>query len=151
MKFGECKKMQYSLYFVLKERKGAWRTSTGRRRIGVKEVKKETFKDQVPCSLLFSCTLCIMWLCDLQIVTKDNEDHLTKRYKKYIVCLWVFKTGSAFESWRSIASPPWTLTRQNSATTALAVLKSFNHASWCLLMLLDAFWFFNLIDTYWCL
>ncbi|CAL1145298.1 unnamed protein product [Cladocopium goreaui] len=32
---------------VMKERKGAWRTSTGRRRIGVKEVKKETFKDQV--------------------------------------------------------------------------------------------------------
>lgn len=32
---------------VMKERKGAWRTSTGRRRIGVKEVKRETFKDQV--------------------------------------------------------------------------------------------------------
>eukprot|EP00434_Breviolum_minutum_P024845 symbB.v1.2.021943.t1/scaffold1929.1/size95800/7 len=32
---------------VMKERKGAWRTSTGRRRIGVKEAKKETFKDQV--------------------------------------------------------------------------------------------------------
>lgn len=32
---------------VMKERKGAWRSSAGRRRIGVKDVKKETMKDQV--------------------------------------------------------------------------------------------------------
>jgi hypothetical protein len=64
---------KHSLYFVLKERKGAWRTSTGRRRIGVKEVKKETFKDQVP-----SCYLPVPFAsCDLQIISLISKDNLT--------------------------------------------------------------------------